>query len=351
MARDATRPQLGSTRPLHRVCIGQTVPNLKRLLAAREAGRMRTTIGPGVTEIDTRLGGWERVTAGYLIDGPRPVLVETGSQTSVPALLDALAGSGLGPHDLAGVAVTHIHLDHAGGVGDVARAFPDATIYVHPKGARHLADPTRLVRSATLVYGDLLDTLYGRLDPTPEERLHVLEDGEVIDVGDGRTLTAIDSPGHAKHHVGLHDSESGILFVGDAVGVRLPDAGVLRPSTPPPDFDLDQALTSLRRFAERRPTGLALAHYGLVAEADALLAEADETLRRWADVAERAWRDGRDIADALATEFASDLTDVDPAMKEKLDTLNGIHSNAAGFRRWLDTRADHGTGHTHGHPH
>ncbi|MCU1462757.1 MAG: beta-lactamase domain protein [Acidimicrobiales bacterium] len=301
---------------------------------------MPTQIGPGVTEIDTLLGGWERVTAGYLIEGPMPLLVETGSQTSVPALLEALAGAGVGPHDLAAVAVTHIHLDHAGGVGDVARAFPNATVYVHPKGARHLADPGRLVRSAALVYGDLLDSLYGRLDPTPEERITVLDDGAVIDVGNGRTLTAVDSPGHAKHHVGLHDSESGILFVGDAVGVRLPDAGVLRPSTPPPDFDLDQALTSMHRFAERRPTGLALAHYGLIGDTDALLAEAEETLRSWAGVAERAWRDGRDIAEALAHEFDRDLDLVDPALREKLETLNGIHSNAAGFRRWLDTRGE-----------
>src|SRR5439155_2529368 len=155
----------------------------------REAGRMRTQIGPGVVELDTMLGGWERVTAGYLIEGSDPLLIETGSQTSVPALLDALARAGVGPHDLASVAVTHIHLDHAGGVGDVARAFPHATIYVHPKGVRHLVDPGKLVRSPALVYGDLLDTLYGRLDPTPEERIRILDGGAVIEVGAGRRLT------------------------------------------------------------------------------------------------------------------------------------------------------------------
>src|SRR4051812_49043780 len=128
---------------------------------------MATRIGTGVMQIDTMLGGWEQVTAGYLIEGPAPVLVETGSQTSVPTLLAELADLGVGPTDLAGVIVTHIHLDHAGGVGDVARAFPNATVYVHEKGARHLADPTKLVDSAARVYGDLLDSLYGRLDPTP----------------------------------------------------------------------------------------------------------------------------------------------------------------------------------------
>ncbi|MGO9457708.1 MAG: MBL fold metallo-hydrolase [Acidimicrobiales bacterium] len=295
-------------------------------------------IAPGVLEIDTLLGGWHRVTAGYLIEGTEPVLVETGSQSSVPVLLEALADLGMGATDLSGVVVTHIHLDHAGGVGDVARAFPSSTVYVHEKGARHLADPTRLVESAARVYGPLLDSLYGRLEATPAERLHVLDDGEEIRVGPDRVLVAVDSPGHAKHHVGLHDSASGILFAGDAVGVRLPDAGVLRPSTPPPDFDLDQALHSLRRFAERRPTGIALAHYGLLPDPPDLLAEAEETLRLWAETAERAFAEGRDIAAALAERFDPQMDDVAPEHREKLEIMNGVHSNAAGLRRWLEHR-------------
>lgn len=300
---------------------------------------MPATVAPGVVELDTLLGGWTRVTAGYLVEGPAPVLVETGSRSSVPTLLAELAGLGVGPADLAGVVVTHIHLDHAGGVGDVARAFPSATVYVHEKGARHLADPTRLVASAERVYGHLLDDLYGRLAPTPPERLVVLGDGDRLEVGGGRTLTAVDSPGHAKHHLALHDSHSGILFAGDAVGVRLPDAGVLRPATPPPDFDLDLALRSLARFAERSPTAIALAHYGLVPDPAAVLEEAAATLTRWAEVAERAWRAGDDLAVALEAAFGAELAGVDEAHREKLETLNGVHSNAAGLRRWLESRA------------
>ncbi len=298
---------------------------------------MGTYIGPGIFEIDTLLGGWERVTAGYLVEGPTPVLVETGSQSSVPALLAAMADHGVAATDLAGVAVTHIHLDHAGGVGDVARAFPNATVYVHERGARHLVDPGRLVRSAMLVYGDLLDSLYGRLDPTPAERIHVLADGETIDIGGRRALTTVDSPGHAKHHLALHDSESGILFAGDAVGVRLPDVGVLRPATPPADFDLAQAVTSLQKFRTRRPVGVALAHYGLLPDPMGMLEEAEDSLRLWAEVAEAAWREDRDIATALDDRFGRTLTGVDPAHRDKLETLNGIHANAAGLRRWLET--------------
>jgi glyoxylase-like metal-dependent hydrolase (beta-lactamase superfamily II) len=298
------------------------------------------TIAPGVLEIDTLLGGWERVTAGYLIEGPDPVLIETGSQSSVPVLLAALDMVGVGPGDLAGIAVTHIHLDHAGGVGDVARAFPSATVYVHEKGARHLADPSRLIDSAARVYGPLLDSLYGRMDPTDAARLHVVADEEEIAVGPARTLVVVDSPGHAKHHVGFFDSESGVLFAGDAIGVRLPDAGVLRPATPPPDFDLNLALNSLQKFAARRPSAIALAHYGLLESPEELLADADDTLRQWAETAETAFRQGADIAEALSARFDASLRGLDPAQREKLDTLNGVHSNAAGFRRWLEGRKE-----------
>jgi glyoxylase-like metal-dependent hydrolase (beta-lactamase superfamily II) len=259
------------------------------------------------------------------------VLVETGSRSSVPTLLAALDRLGVTADALAGVVVTHIHLDHAGGVGDVAAAFPGATVYVHGLGARHLADPSRLVASAGRVYGDLLDSLYGRLEPTPPERIRALDDGEEIDVGGGRSLTAVHSPGHAKHHLALHDSASGLLFVGDAVGVRLPDVGVLRPATPPPDFDLSLALSSLHRFTEQRPASLALAHFGVLPDLPAdVLAEAEEELCRWAEVAERAWRADDDVEAALAGAFGPDHAQV--------AILNGVHSNAAGLRRWLDHR-------------
>jgi glyoxylase-like metal-dependent hydrolase (beta-lactamase superfamily II) len=307
-------------------------------------------IGPGVIQVDTLLGGWRRMTAGYLVEGPAPVLVETGSQSSVAVLLAALERLGIGPGDLAGVAVTHIHLDHAGGVGDVARAFPNARVYVHEKGARHLADPSRLVASAERVYGPLLDGLYGRLEPTPPERLHVLTDTEEVEVGPGRVLTAVDSPGHAKHHLGLHDSVSGILFAGDAVGVRLPDAGVLRPATPPPDFDLGQAVHSLRKFAARRPSGVALAHYGLLEDVEALLEEAEATLRSWAETAARAFGEGRDIAAALEERYSFDTSHLPAEFREKLEVLNGFHSNAAGLRRWLETSGRAGAEEASGAP-
>jgi glyoxylase-like metal-dependent hydrolase (beta-lactamase superfamily II) len=140
--------------------------------------------------------------------------------------------------------VTHIHLDHAGGAGDVASMFPSASVVVHQKGARHLADPSRLMASARAVYGDALDALFGEMAPVPADRIVALDDVGVVDLGGGRRLDSHYSPGHARHHVGLVDSESGDLYVGDAAGVYIPETGDLRPATPPPDFELDSATTA-----------------------------------------------------------------------------------------------------------
>jgi glyoxylase-like metal-dependent hydrolase (beta-lactamase superfamily II) len=301
-------------------------------------------IAPGIRQLDTLLGGMEELTAGFLIDGPMPALVETGSQSSVPAVHAALDALGLGPLDLRWIIVTHIHLDHAGGVGELARDFPNATVVVHERGARHLIDPSRLVDSASRVYGPLLDSLYGRMTPVPEDRLIAAADGFRVDVGNGRSLLLVDSPGHAKHHHAVLDEHTGTLLVGDAVGVLLPDLGVLRPATPPPDFDLEQAVHSLKRFAELRPEHMVLTHYGPVADAQATLAEAEDMLHGWVEVAERVIEDAADagiddVAAALAEAFALDPETLPEGIREKAEILNGVHSNAAGIVRYLRQRA------------
>ncbi len=301
-------------------------------------------IAPGIRQLDTLLGGMDELTAGFLIDGPMPALVETGSQSSVPAVHAALDALGLGPLDLRWIIVTHIHLDHAGGVGELARDFPNATVVVHERGARHLVDPSRLVDSASRVYGPLLDSLYGRMTAVPEDRLIAAADGFRVDVGNGRSLLLVDSPGHAKHHHAVLDEHTGTLLVGDAVGVLLPDLGVLRPATPPPDFDLEQAVHSLKRFAELRPEHMVLTHYGPVADAQATLAEAEDMLHAWVEVAERVIEDASDagiddVAAALAEAFALDPETLPAGIREKAEILNGVHSNAAGIVRYLRQRA------------
>src|ERR1700761_7424629 len=258
-----------------------------------------TELGQDVFQIDTRMAGYAGITAGYLIRSSRPALVETGTSTSAPVVQAALAALGIAPEDLATVVVTHIHLDHAGGVGDIAAMFPAAEIVVHEKGARHLADPSRLMASARMVYGDALDVLFGELAAVPASRLRTLDDIGQVDLGDGRRLESYYSPGHARHHVGLLDSASGDLYVGDAAGVYIPETGDLRPATPPPDFDLSVALASLARFASLEPSRLLFSHYGPVADVPATLERSAEELNVWVSETRAARAEGLGLDHAV----------------------------------------------------
>ncbi|MEU6783921.1 MBL fold metallo-hydrolase [Nonomuraea angiospora] len=303
-----------------------------------------TALGGDVYEIDTKMAGYTGITAGYLILGDRPCLVETGTSTSAPVVRDALASLGVGPEDLATVVVTHIHLDHAGGVGDIARFFPSAQIVVHEKGARHLADPSRLMASARMVWGDKLDTLFGELSPTEAERIVALGDTGAIDLGNGRTLNSHYSPGHAKHHVGLIDSATGDLYVGDAAGVYLPETGDLRPATPPPDFDLETALDSIALFEALGPQRLLFSHYGPVGAVQETLERSAEELRIWVDLTRQAHAEGMDLDHAVAMVRdrtkdryrALEAAGGEDGAAEQFELLSGAPSNVAGILHWLN---------------
>ncbi|SFJ32347.1 Glyoxylase, beta-lactamase superfamily II [Streptosporangium canum] len=300
-----------------------------------------TALGGDVYEIDTRMAGYSGITAGYLILGDRPCLVETGTSTSAPVVRDALTSLGVGPGDLATVVVTHIHLDHAGGVGDIAGFYPEAEIVVHEKGARHLADPSRLMASARMVWGDKLDTLFGELSPTESSRIRALGDTGAIDLGNGRTLNSHYSPGHAKHHVGLIDSGTGDLYVGDAAGVYLPQTGDLRPATPPPDFDLRTALDSIGLFQALGPQRLLFSHYGPVTDVEETLGRSAEELRVWVDLTRQAHSEGMDLDHAVAmvrerTQERYAALRADDATAEQFELLSGAPSNVAGILHWLD---------------
>jgi glyoxylase-like metal-dependent hydrolase (beta-lactamase superfamily II) len=304
-----------------------------------------TDLGNDVFEIDTRMAGYTGITAGYLIRSDRPCLVETGAGNSAPVVRDALAAAGVGPEDLATVVVTHIHLDHAGGVGDIAKMFPNAEIVVHEKGARHLADPSRLMRSARMVWGDALDTLFGDLKPTDAARIRAVEDVGKVDLGGGRRLESHYSPGHAKHHVGLLDSLTGDLYVGDAAGVYIPETADLRPATPPPDFDLDTALASLDRFRALRPSRLLFSHFGPVELVDETLDRSVKELRLWVELVTEAHDQRLDLDHAVAMvrertdgRYRALAPDADPEIAEKVDIISAARNNVAGIMHALDAR-------------
>jgi glyoxylase-like metal-dependent hydrolase (beta-lactamase superfamily II) len=306
-----------------------------------------TALGHDVYQIDTQMAGYAGITAGYLIRSDRPCLVETGTAPSAPVIRDALAALGVGAADLATVVVTHIHLDHAGGVGDIAAMYPGAEVVVHELGARHLADPSRLMASARMVYGDELDALFGELAPTPADRIRTVEHTGTVDLGAGRQLESHYSPGHAKHHVGLVDSVSGDLYVGDAAGIYIPETGDQRPATPPPDFNLGVALESLRMFAALRPTRLLFSHYGPVTAVDEALGRSAEEIELWVEETRQARRAGLDLDHAVA--MVADRTrerykvfapGADPDLAAKYDRIAGAPSNVSGIVHWLDKAGD-----------
>jgi len=239
--------------------------------------------------------------------------------------------------------VTHIHLDHAGGAGDIAAMYPAAEIVVHQRGARHLADPSRLMASARMVYGDALDRLFGELLPVPAARIRALDDTGSVDLGDGRELSSHYSPGHAKHHVGLLDSASGDLYVGDAAGVYIPETGDLRPATPPPDFDLDTALASVQLFADLSPSRLLFSHYGPVTDVPATLERSAEELRVWVEHTRTARAAGLDLDHAVAMvqertrdRYKAFAADADPELTAKFSRISGAAANVTGIMHWLD---------------
>jgi glyoxylase-like metal-dependent hydrolase (beta-lactamase superfamily II) len=302
-----------------------------------------TDLGNDVYQIDTRMAGYQGITAGYLIRSSRPCLVETGTSTSAPVVRAALASLGIGADDLATVVVTHIHLDHAGGVGDIASMFGAAEVVVHEKGARHLADPTRLMASARMVYGDALDVLFGSMIAVDAFRLRTLDDVGAIDLGDGRRLSSYHSPGHARHHVGLLDSLSGDLYVGDAAGVYIPETGDLRPATPPPDFDLSAALASIAKFASLDPSRLLFSHYGPVTSVASTLERSAEEISVWVDSTRTARNAGMDLDHAVEavrqrtmSRYQSLASEADPEVAEKFEQLSGAAANVSGIWHWLD---------------
>lgn len=293
--------------------------------------------------IDTRTAGMSMVTAGYLIAAPRPTLIECGPSLSIGSVLDALRTQGLEPGDLAYLVLSHIHLDHAGGAGDVADAFPSATVVVSEIGARHLVDPERLNASSRRVYGELYDSVYGDCTPIDAARVRGVADGDHLDLGGGRRLDLLYTPGHAKHHIAAVDSDSGALFVGDSVGVKMPGMEVIRPATPPPDFDLVLAQRTLERYRSLEPTTVYLAHYGAVDPPQQALQEASDRLTLWAETAETAYREHDEldhVAETLAHRFASEVTPDpdDPAAEERVALLSGYRSNAMGLMRYIQLR-------------
>ncbi len=237
-------------------------------------------IADGIHVIDLEFLGRAGSVAAYLVEGPGGLaLIETGPSTVREKLEAGIRDAGYGMEDVSHVIVTHIHLDHAGGVGGLARAYPHVKVYVHPVGAPHLVDNAKLVNSATRIYGDDMARLWGDIEDVPEDQVVVVEDRVAINVG-GRKLVPCFTPGHASHHLALLDEQTGFLITGDIAGVRMQGTGVPVPPMPPPDIDLHAWRSSIDLMLGIVPERLLLSHFGAFTDVETHLATLRENIDR-----------------------------------------------------------------------
>ena len=220
------------------------------------------TLANGLSYFDLEFLGTPRVIATAVVHGAGGVaVIDPGPSTSLARLEAGLQEAGLRVADVTAILLTHIHLDHAGGVGTLVRHNPKLRVYVHARGAPHMIDPEKLISSATRLYGADMDRLWGEMAPVPERNVVVLNGGERIEEA-GRTLEVAYTPGHASHHVSYFVKDAGIAFVGDTAGVMVIAAGEVLPPTPPPDVDLEAWSDSLARIEAWHPDTLFLTHFG-----------------------------------------------------------------------------------------
>jgi glyoxylase-like metal-dependent hydrolase (beta-lactamase superfamily II) len=219
-------------------------------------------LASGISFFDLHFQEYPRVIATAVLQGPGGVaIVDPGPSSTLPTFRRELAAAGIGVGDLTTLLLTHIHLDHAGAAGTLVRENPRIHVYVHEKGAPHMAEPAKLLASAARLYGDAMDRLWGEFAPVPREAMTVLSGGERIEAG-GRALEVVYTPGHASHHVSYLSADSGIAFVGDVAGIKTTPTGFVLPPTPPPDVDLELWRSSLDTIESWRPETLFLTHFG-----------------------------------------------------------------------------------------
>jgi len=288
-----------------------------------------------------------RLACSYLvIHQGKAAFIDCGTSLTVPRLLSALQSCDLDVTDVEYVIPTHIHLDHAGGAGVLMQKFPNAKLVVHPKGARHMADPQRLIDSVRQVYGDkLYDSLYGEIIPVDEDRIIAANDAERINLN-GRSLIVADTPGHARHHFCLYDELSHGWFTGDTFGLSYPEIIIesgryLMPTTTPVQFEPDAWQESIKRLLEKNPQRMYLTHFGMIEDVQFFADKLSKDLISYTDIAlsvKTQTRRVEALTEKLFTHTLNELHKLGCTQDEGLirNLLNtDITLNAQGLDVWL----------------
>jgi glyoxylase-like metal-dependent hydrolase (beta-lactamase superfamily II) len=287
-----------------------------------------------IAYVDTGMYDTGEYGSVYVVDADRPAIVDTGIGANYERILGALDECSIAQDELAAILVTHVHLDHAGGAGYLAEACPNADVYVHEIGAPHLVDPERLVEGTKEAVGDQWQH-YVEPKPLPKDRIVELEDGDEVDLG-SRTLTAHHAPGHAPHQVVYEDHADDAVFAADAAGIWVPSQDRVRETSPPPNFDLEQAITDVELIRRLDPDVLLYAHFGPGPEdVDAVLRQYEQVLRDWVEtVKHEAVERGSEEA---AIDHLSATTTVDEVWGEQ-KASEETAMNVRGVLHYLKTR-------------
>lgn len=273
-----------------------------------------TKVNGHIYLIDAETAGIRHFIASYVLVGSQVAMVETGPSSSVPNLLAGLRKLGIKSEDVAYVAVSHIHLDHAGGAGTLLKHLPNAKIIVHPRGVPHLAHPEKLWEQSKLVLRSLTN-LYGKPEPVPENRLIGAADGAVFDVGKGVKLKVVETLGHSSHHQSYYEMATQAVFPGDTAGIYINEIDALVPTTPPP-LRLDMVLASLDKLVSLRPRSLFYSHFGKAEDALKRLQAYTIKLKLWAEVAKQGI-DNKESVDMIGKR----IIDSDDDLKRALDYI------------------------------
>ena len=282
--------------------------------------------------VDTGMYGVEEYGSVYLIDAERPAVIDTGIGTDYERVLAMVERAGLDPEDVEVVAVTHVHLDHAGGTGFLIEEFTDAAVYVHENGARHLADPDRLWEGTKRAVGDQI-SYYVEPEPVPEDWIVEVVDGDRIELGD-HALEVRHAPGHAPHQVVFHDPEIDGAFTADAAGIYTPSTGEVHVTSPPPNFDLEGAVDDVETLRELDLEWLLYTHFGPARTGDRLADYADSLMAWVSAVEEKRAELGDDDAVVEFFQAAYDAPEVWGAEKAAAE----VSMNVRGVLTYLDRR-------------
>jgi len=314
-------------------------------MSSPTTARVRS-VGEGILAIDTEFVRPQMDASHLIVADGRGAFVDTGTYYSVPNLLAALETAELGVDDVDYILLTHIHLDHAAGAARLADALPRAKILVHPRGAAHIAEPSKLIAATKIVYGErAYERYYGEIAPIPADRIITVADGEQRRLG-RRMLEFIHTPGHALHHLCIVDRDAGDLFAGDTFGVSYreldtADGEFIFATTSPSQFDPQQLHASVERIVQLRPASVYLTHYSRVGAIDRLGADLHADIdayvaitRRCADAADRPVRIAAEMFDYLSQRLDAHGYPGDAALRHQV--LDGdVRLNSAGLDIWL----------------